>query len=116
VCFRKPAHFRSPHCHYQGDAVLVDSHGRGAGLSFDRSVLLTQGRIGPEGIADGEVVAERQRTLDDVCVRTGQARGLLEGPAQRDAEFAEQREAQPVRTRDAAAASCSVTTITQDNL
>jgi len=52
--------------------VLVDVRGYGTNPPLHRGVLLAQTRVGPQDVPDGQVVAERQRTLDnDIGVRRG---------------------------------------------
>jgi hypothetical protein len=77
-------------------AVLVDVRGGGTDPPLDGGVPHPQVRIRAQDVPDGEVVAERQRTVhDDVGVRSGQPRGRLEGPPLRDAEFAFGGEPEP---------------------
>ena len=95
-------------------AVLVDVRNCGTDLPLDGSVLLAQARVGAQDVPDGEVVAKRQRVLnDDIGVRRGQALRFLKCPPQRNAELAQRRESQPARTCDAAATSCPSTTMSQ---
>ena len=71
-------------------AVLLDVCGPGTDPPLHGGVLLAQTRVGPQDVPDGQVVADRQRTLDnDIGVRRGQALRLLKRPPQRDAEVAQ---------------------------